>query len=97
MTQRPWWEPAPEAVTHEVTVPCLCAEPDPDLCRTALYISDVRILKAELDAAPRCGSWCNTHHCQNCGEPLPNLAADAPCTDAETGSQLVHCGQAALP
>lgn len=37
----PWWDAPEGRLTHEVSVPCLCA--DPDFCTTALYIADVRI------------------------------------------------------
>lgn len=35
-----------------------------------------------------CRSWCNTHHCQACGERL-DILTDAPCTDDETGSRCL--------
>lgn len=46
---RPWWEPPPDAVTHEVRVLCLCE--DIEMCRTEIYVSDVRIALRELAAA----------------------------------------------
>lgn len=46
-----WWDAPEGRLTHEVTIPCLCA--DPDFCVTARYIADVRIAVAEIEALRR--------------------------------------------
>jgi hypothetical protein len=45
----PWWAPKPAGTTHEVSMLCAC--PSADACVTEKYLADVRILRAELDAA----------------------------------------------
>lgn len=49
MTPRAWWEPHPDAVTHEVRVLCNCL--DIEWCRTERYVSDVRLVMRELQEA----------------------------------------------
>lgn len=43
----PWWDAPEGRQTHEVTIPCLCA--DPDFCVTERYVADVRIAVAEIE------------------------------------------------